>query len=306
MSSSSQPVILGTRGSALALAQSGLVRDMLRKLHPRLAFELKVIKTSGDRKAAPKVMPEFGLKGLWTREIEVALTGRRVDVGIHSLKDLPTLLPAGLVLGATPKRGDPRDVLITRGPRFAELPDGAVVGTASLRRQGQLLALRPDLRVVEARGNVETRLNKLEANTGWHAIVLAAAGLDRLNLKLDKWGFVAHPFGPEEMLPAPCQAILGLEIRADDERIAELLRRLNHYATFQTALAERAFAHALGAGCRTPVAGYAVLSEGRLALRGAVFGEDGRVKFRGEISGPETDAEKLGATLGEQAKSKLA
>ncbi len=301
-----QTILLGTRGGALALAQSGLVRDMLRKLHPRLEFELKVIKTSGDKKVQAKVMPEFGMKGLWTREIEVALTGRRADIGIHSLKDLPALLPAGLVLGATPKRGDPRDVLITRGPTFAELPKGAVIGTASLRRQGQLLALRPDLRVVEVRGNVETRINKLEANPEWHGIVLAAAGLDRLNVKLDKWGFVAHPFAPGEMLPAPCQAILGMEIRADDERIIELLRRLNHYATFQAALAERAFARALEAGCRTPVAGYAVLSEGKLTLRGAVFGEDGRVRFRGEISGAEGDAEKLGSTLGEEAKSKLA
>lgn len=301
-----QVILLGTRGSALALAQSGLVRDMLRKLHPRLEFGLKVIKTSGDKKVQPKVMPEFGLKGLWTREIEVALTGRRVDIGIHSLKDLPTLLPAGLVLGATPKRGDPRDVLITRGPTFAELPKGAVVGTASLRRQGQLLALRPDLRIVEVRGNVETRINKLEANADWHGIVLAAAGLERLNLDLKKWGFVAHPFAPEEMLPSPCQAILGMEIRADDERIIELLRRLNHYATFQAALAERAFAHTLEAGCRTPVAGYAVLNEGKLTLRGAVFAEDGRVRYRGEISGAESDAEKLGSTLGEEAKSKLA
>ena len=299
-------IILGTRGSALALAQSTLIRDALRQIHPQHSFELKVIRTSGDVNNQPKVMPEFGLKGLWTREIEVELLEGRADIGIHSLKDLPTLLPAGLILGATPKRADPRDVLITRGLGFAELPKGSTIGTASLRRKGQLLALRPDLTVVDIRGNVETRLKKLVANEEWQGIVLAAAGLDRLNVSMESWNLVAHPFDPNEMLPAPCQAILGLETRADDARIADLLRPLNDPDSFIAASAERAFAHTLEAGCRTPVAGYATVDGDRLRLRGAVFFEDGRIRFEGETSGVVADAARLGEALGNAAKRKMA
>jgi hydroxymethylbilane synthase len=301
-----QPIILGSRGSALALAQTHQMLDMLRRAHPRLRFDFKIIKTAGDLKTRPAVMPESGVKGLFTREIEVALAGRRADLGVHSLKDLPTALPAGLILAATPKRVDARDVLITRGSKFGELPDGAVVATSSLRRKGQLLCLRPDLKVVDIRGNVETRLRKLQEHASWHGTVLAAAGIARLNLNLADWGMVAHPFAPEEMLPAPCQATLGLETRADDERVLSLLRTINHYATFQAAAAERAFSHVLEGGCRTPVAAYAEVKENKLTLRGAVFFEDGRVRFRDQIGGDVRDAEQLGQALAAKAKAVLA
>lgn len=301
-----QPIVLGSRGSALALAQTHQMLDALRRAHPGLRFDFTIIKTAGDRKTRPAVLPESGVKGLFTREIEVALTGRRVDIGVHSLKDLPTALPAGLILAATPKRVDARDVLITRGPKFSELPPGAVVATSSLRRKGQMLALRPDLKVVEIRGNVETRLRKLQEHAGWHGTVLAAAGLARLNLKLADWGVVAHPFAPEEMLPAPCQATLGLETRADDERVLSLLRTINDAETFQEAAAERSFSHVLEGGCRTPVAAYAEVREGKLTLRGAVFSEDGRVRFRDQITGDVEDAESLGKTLAAKAKAALA
>lgn len=306
MDTALQPIILGTRGSGLALAQTHQMLDTLRRAHPGLRFDFQIIKTAGDQATRPAVLPETGVKGLFTREIEVALAGRRADIGVHSLKDLPTALPAGLVLAATPKRVDARDALITRGPKFGELPPGAVVATSSLRRKGQLLALRPDLKVVDIRGNVETRLRKLQENDGWHGTVLAAAGLARLNLKLEDWDLVAHPFEPEEMLPAPCQATLGLETRADDERILSLLRTINHYPTFQAAAAERAFSHVLEGGCRTPVAAYAEVKEGRITVRGAVFFEDGRVRFRDQISGDVKDAEELGRTLAAKAKVALA
>ncbi len=300
-----QPIILGTRGSALALAQTHQMLDMLRRAHPLLRFDFKIIKTAGDQKTRPAALPDSGVKGLFTREIEVALVGRRADIAVHSLKDLPTALPAGLILAATPKRADARDVLISRGPKLAEMPQGAVVATSSLRRQGQLLALRPDLKIVEIRGNVETRLRKLQENSKWHGTVLAAAGLARLNLNLADWGFVAHPFAVEEMLPAPCQAILGLEARADDERVLSILAPMLDLATFQAATAERAFSHVLEGGCRTPMAAYAEVKGNKLVLRGAVFHEDGRMRFRGQLSGDARNAERIGKTLAKKAKTIL-
>ena len=305
MDSASQPIMLGTRGSGLALAQTHQMLDVLRRAHPAVRFEFTIIKTSGDQPTRPPELPEGGVKGLFTREIEVALLERRVDMAVHSLKDLPTALPAGLSLAATPPRADARDILISRGPRFADLPQGAVVATSSLRRKGQLLAQRPDLKVEEIRGNVETRLRKLQENAGWHAIVLAAAGIARLHLSLADWGFVGHPFAPEEMLPAPCQAILGLEARADDERVLSVLRPINDPVAFAAATAERAFSHVLEGGCRTPVAAYSEVTEGKLRLRGAVFYEDGRVRFRGELAGDVKDAELIGRTLAEKAKTIL-
>lgn len=300
-----QPIILGTRGSALALAQTHQMLDMLRRAHPLLRFDFKIIKTAGDQKTRPAALPDSGVKGLFTREIEVALVGRRADIAVHSLKDLPTALPAGLILAATPKRADARDVLISRGPKLAEMPQGAVVATSSLRRQGQLLASRPDLKIVEIRGNVETRLRKLQENSKWHGTVLAAAGLARLNLNLADWGFVAHPFAVEEMLPAPCQAILGLEARADDERVMSILAPMLDRATFQAATAERAFSHVLEGGCRTPMAAYAEVKGNKLVLRGAVFHEDGRMRFRGQLSGDAREAERIGKTLAKKAKTIL-
>ena len=305
MDSSPKPIILGTRGSGLALAQTHQMLGVLRRTHPRFLFDFTVIKTAGDLATRPAALPESGVKGLFTREIEAALLDGRADIAVHSLKDLPTALPAGLTLAATPKRADARDVLISRGPEFGGLPPGAVVATSSLRRKGQLLALRGDLKVAEIRGNVETRLRKLQENGDWHAIVLAAAGIARLNLKLADWGMVAHPFAPEAMLPAPCQAILGLEARADDERVLSLLRPLNDEATFHAATAERAFSHVLEGGCRTPLAAYAEVAGGKLRLRGAVFFEDGRVRFRDELGGDARDAELIGKTLAEKAKTLL-
>ncbi|MDQ7029772.1 MAG: hydroxymethylbilane synthase [Ardenticatenia bacterium] len=244
---SAQRLRVGTRGSALALAQARQVIAALRALDPTLRAEEVIVQTSGDRSSAS--LRDIGGQGAFTRELEVALLDGRVDVAVHSLKDLPSSLPEGLVVAATPPREDPRDVLVPRtAADVTTLPPGARVGTGSLRRRAQLLALRPDLRVADIRGNVDTRLRKLEAGT-YDALVLAAAGLRRLG-RTDLVERYALPL--ELMVPAPAQGILGLECRADDLDTVALLRRLNHAPTFAAAAAERALLRRLGAGCRLP------------------------------------------------------
>ncbi len=284
---------LGTRGSRLALAQTRSVADALAALG--LDVDVIPIKTSGDH-LAQVALGDFGGKALFVKEIEEALLEGRIDVGIHSLKDMPAVLPAGLSLAAFPPREDPRDSLVSRrGGGLGDLAPAAVVGTSSLRRRVLLLSRRPDLRVEPIRGNVETRLAKLESGA-YDALVVARAGLDRLGQA------PAHAtvLPAEEFLPAVGQGILGLEVREDDRETQELLGRLEHPGTRMQAEAERAFLRRLGAGCHTPVAGYARLDGDALSLTGLVASPDGATVLRSSISGLASAAEALGQKVADE------
>jgi hydroxymethylbilane synthase len=281
---------LGTRGSRLALVQTGQVADALRARG--VEIEIVVIRTSGDR-LADVALADFGGKALFVREIEEALLDGRVDAGVHSLKDMPAVLPAGLSLAAYPLREDPRDVLLTRsGGGLDELPRGARVATSSLRRGALLLARRSDLSITPIRGNVDTRLRKLDEGL-YDGLVMARAGLERLGLKPEH----AHPLPVEEFLPAVGQGILGVEARTADGEALEALSGVDHAGTRIQALAERAFLRRLGAGCHTPVAGHARLEGDAIAIAGLVASLDGATVLVGGASGPCSEAEALGERL---------
>ncbi|MCX8102622.1 MAG: hydroxymethylbilane synthase [Geminicoccaceae bacterium] len=289
---------IGTRGSPLALAQSELVRAALAAAHPELAgasaIELVVIKTTGD-KVLDRPLAEIGGKGLFTKEIDEALLDRRIDLAVHSMKDVPTVLPEGIVIAAMPERADPRDVLLAPGARrLAELAAGTIVGTASLRRAAQVLAVRPDCRVVPLRGNVQTRLAKLERGEVG-ATLLAAAGLARLGLGTAG----GSPLGPDEMLPAVAQGAIGIACRAEDTRIRELLAPLADAPTMRRVAAERALLARLDGNCRTPIAALATLGPEGLVLEGLLAAPDGsRVARARQVGAPE-EAERLGREAGE-------
>jgi hydroxymethylbilane synthase len=264
---------IGTRGSPLALAQAREVQQRLEAAHGpgKLAFEVRVIKTSGDR-IQDRPLAEAGGKGLFTKEIEEALLAGEVDIAVHSMKDMPTLLPAGLAVTCFLPREDVRDAFISRkAPALAALPAGAVVATSSLRRQAQVKHVRPDLEVVAMRGNVETRLRKL-AEGAADATLLALAGLKRLGLE-DR---ATAPVPVEEMLPAVAQGAIGVETRADDFVMAELVAPINHEPTALTVTAERAFLATLEGSCRMPIAALAELAGERFAFRGMILTPDGR------------------------------
>ena len=281
---------LGTRGSRLAVAQSGQVANALRARGAEI--EMVVIRTSGDR-LADVALADFGGKALFVREIEEALLDGRVDAGIHSLKDMPAVLPDGLRLAAYPPREDPRDVLLTRsGGGLDDLPRGARVATSSLRRRALLLARRPDLRIEPIRGNVDTRLRKLDEGL-CDGLVMARAGLERLGLKPEH----AYALPVEEFLPAVGQGIVGVEAREGDTEVLEALRGVDHPGTRMQALAERAFLRRLGAGCHTPVAGHARLDGDLISIAGLVASPDGVTVLTGEASGPSSRAEALGERL---------
>lgn len=281
---------LGTRGSRLALVQTGQVAEALRGRG--VESEIVVIRTSGDR-LADVALADFGGKALFVKEIEEALLGGRIDAGVHSLKDMPAELPDDLALSAFPAREDPRDVLLTRsGGGLDDLPRGARVATSSLRRRALLLARRSDLRIEPIRGNVDTRLRKLEEGL-CDGLVMALAGLERLGIKPEH----AHTLGVEEFLPAVGQGILGVETRAADARALEAMRAVDHAGTRTQAMAERAFLRRLGAGCHTPVAGHARIAGGALVMSGLVASADGATVLTGEISGSGSDAEALGRRL---------
>ena len=286
------PIRLGTRGSPLALRQAALVADRIRGQAPDRAVEIVPMKTSGDRLAQVS-LGEFGGKGLYVKELEEALLAGRVDIAVHSLKDMPAELPEGLCLAAFPPRDDPRDVLVTRaGGGIADVPDGATVGTSSLRRRVLLLSVRPDLRIEAIRGNVDTRLAKLSAGT-WDAIVVAAAGLARLGLTPAN----ARPLAPAEFVPAVGQGILAIEARSADREVRALLAAVDDPATRAQADAERAFLRQLGASCHTPVAAHAQLVNGELSLDGFVATLDARRVLRGRMTGAPGSAELLGQKL---------
>jgi hydroxymethylbilane synthase len=296
-----QPLLtLGTRGSPLALAQARLVADALAGAHPQLvapgAVLVKPIRTIGD-KVQDRPLAEIGGKGLFTEEIEKALLAGAIDIAVHSLKDMPTVLPQGLGIGAVLEREDPRDVLFSRsGGGIAALPRGARVGSASLRRQALLLNKRPDLKLGPLRGNVETRLRKLKEGQ-IDATVLALAGLKRLGIDIAAAGGAVLPV--EEMLPAPAQGAICVESRLGDARVAPLLAAIGHKPSAIAVAAERALLHALDGSCRTPIAGLAVLeAAGNLHLRALVALPDGSKLWRAERRGPAADAAALGADAG--------
>ena len=292
---------IGTRGSRLARAQTDLVCRALASADPELtasgAFEVVVVRTTGDR-ITDRPLADLGGKGLFCKELELALLDRRIDLAVHSTKDLPTWLPDGLVIGAALEREDPRDVLLARETTsLAGLPHGAVVGTASIRRQAQLLARRPDLRVVNFRGNVETRLEKLAAGEV-DATLLALAGLRRLELEL------GTPLAPDEMLPAVGQGAIVVECRGADEATRALLATVDHPRTRTCVGAERALLAALDGSCHTPIAGLAELSEGALRLRALVARPDGSECLATERRGDPAFGEALGRDAGEELRAR--
>jgi len=297
----SRPLRIGTRGSPMALYQAELVCDRLRAAHPELAapgaLELVPIRTTGDR-VQTRLLAEIGGKGLFTKEIEEALLDGRIDLAVHSLKDMETVLPAGLAIGVVLKRDDPRDVLVGRTAlTLAGLPEGARVGTASLRRRAQLLRRRPDLAVVPIRGNVNTRLAKLDAGEV-EALVLALCGLERLGKK----GAIGEILDTDVMLPAVGQGVLAVECRALDETVRRLLAPLHDEPSAACVLAERSMLAALDGSCRTPIAGLARIDGDRLSLDALLLSPDGTAERRGSLAGPVSDAASIGAALGEQLR----
>lgn len=284
---------IGTRGSALALWQATWVKTRLENLWPGLTVELVPIKTSGD-KIQNISLAQLGGKGLFVKEIEEALLAGTVDVAVHSMKDLPGELPNGLILSAIPEREDPRDVLITRyGETLMELPAGTRVGTSSLRRQAQLLALRPDLRVETLRGNVDTRLRRQQEGSV-DAVVLAAAGLKRLGIA-PKYSQILDE---QTFLPAIGQGALGIESRADDKIVA-LVRPLHHEETAIAVSAERAFLRRMGGSCHTPLAAKGRVVGGMVYLDALIASPDGTRLIRSALSGGSEVAEHVGTALAE-------
>ena len=297
----SRPLRIGTRGSAMALYQAGLVRDRLLAAHAELAaanaVEIVPIRTTGDR-VLTRQLAEIGGKGLFTKEIEEALLDRRIDLAVHSLKDMETHLPAGLEIGCVLPRDDPRDVVVSRsGAALAALPHGARIGTASLRRRAQLLRLRGDLAIIPIRGNVGSRLDKLAAGEV-DALVLALCGLERLG----KTALALEILPPEQMLPAVGQGALALECRSEDGELQLLLAPLHDAASAACVAAERAMLAALDGSCRTPIAGLATIAGDQLTLDALLLTPDGDAERRGRTQGAISEAVALGRELGERLR----
>jgi hydroxymethylbilane synthase len=290
-------VVIGTRGSPLALAQTEIVAKLLTDANPGVSVETKIIKTAGDQFHNLSLAAGGG-KGLFTKEIEEQLLRGEIHLAVHSMKDLPTALPDALTIGAVPKREDARDVLVSKDAVSLDaLPPGATVGTSSIRRKAQLLAHRPDLRVVEIRGNVETRLRKLVDDDSLDAIVLAAAGLNRLGL-WDKFGeLLWHELEHDVMIPAVGQGAIACEVREKDFETQELLVNLNDADTQACIEAERAFLRAMGGGCQVPYAAHAVIDGGDISLIAARFQP---AMKRAEVAGLKTEARELGERAAKQ------
>jgi hydroxymethylbilane synthase len=288
-------LILGTRGSKLALQQSQWVQARLHELEPDVTIVLQRIQTSGDR-ILDVPLAKIGGKGLFTKEIEEALLKKEIDFAVHSMKDVPTALPDGLEIMCVPRREDARDALITRdGCSLDALRQGAAIGTSSLRRQAQLLHYRPDFKIEMLRGNLDTRLRKLRDGV-FDAIVLAAAGLNRLD-----WSKEITQLLPIELsLPAIGQGALGIEARSDDDAVRRLLQRFDDGETKTAVAAERALLHRLEGGCQVPIAAHATLQGDTLTLDGLVASVDGRRMVRHRIHGSAADASQLGTKLAEQ------
>ncbi len=295
------PLRIGTRGSPLALAQAHETRDRLAAAFdlPQEAFEVVAIKTTGDNRKmidADRPLKEIGGKGLFVREIEAALLTGGIDIAVHSMKDMPVVQPEGLLLDCYLPREDPRDAFVSpHVTRLPDLPAGAVVGTSSLRRRAQLLVRRPDLKVVEFRGNVQTRLRKLEDGVAV-ATFLAMAGLNRLGMA----GVAQSAVATEDMLPAVAQGAIGIERRADDHRVAGMLEAIHDAPTARLLAAERAFLAALDGSCETPIGGLAEREGGTLRLRGEILRPDGSEQLSDEATAPVEDGAEMGRAMGAQ------
>jgi hydroxymethylbilane synthase len=290
---------IATRKSPLALWQANHVRDALLVRHPELDVELLTMTTQGD-KILDTPLAKVGGKGLFVKELETGMLEGRADLAVHSMKDVPVEFPQGLCLAAVLPREDPRDVLISNTcSSIDELPQGARLGTSSLRRQSQLRARRPDLQILDLRGNVNTRLSKLD-NGEYDAIMLAAAGVKRMGWEARITEFLP----PEQFLPAIGQGAIGIEIRDDDARLHELVAELNDAQTAIRISAERALNEALQGGCQVPIAGYSEISHGVILLRALVGRPDGTELVQGVISGKPEDAEELGRVLAEDLLSR--
>lgn len=288
---------IGTRGSPLAMTQSRQVASLIAAAHgwDDDAVEIIPIQTSGDA-IIDRSLADFGGKGLFTLEIENALADRRIDIAVHSAKDLPTELPAGLALRATLPREDVRDAFLSpAADTLRTLPEGAVFGTSSLRRKAMALLLRPDLRVVEFRGNVATRMRKLDEGVA-QGTMLALAGMKRLGISEKATSVVDI----DDFLPAVGQGAIAIEARADDDRVGDILAPINDPPTLTALLAERAFLAALDGSCRTPIGGLARVQDGTIAFRGIIVSPDGTLSHRTEREGPVSDAVALGLDAGEE------
>ena len=289
------PIKIGTRGSKLALWQANWVKSVLEQNFPPTPIELIVIKTQGD-KILDVPLAKVGGKGLFVKEIEQALLTRRIDIAVHSMKDMPADIPEGLCIGAIPERENPVDVFISRnGAGFNELAAGSVIGTSSLRRGAQLRHARPDIVIQPIRGNLDTRLKKLESEN-FDALVLAAAGVKRLDLEHK----ITEYLDPEIMLPAVGQGALCIEIRKDDSTVGPLVASLEHASTRAVVAGERAFLNRLEGGCQVPIAGHGRISEKQFAITGLVAEVDGSRVIKGEKSGPLDSAETIGIDLAEE------
>ena len=295
------PLRIGTRGSPLALAQAYETRERLSGAFdlPLGSFEIVVIKTTGD-KVVNRPLKEIGGKGLFTKEIEEALLEESIDIAVHSMKDMPVYQPKGLVLDTFLPREDVRDAFISRVHKsLADIPQGATVGTSSLRRKAQLMSKRPDLKIVEFRGNVQTRLKKLDDGVA-ECTFLAVAGLNRLKME----DIITTAISTEEMLPAVAQGAIGIERRENDIRVAIMLEAIHNSKTELLLSAERAFLEALDGSCETPIAGLAELSNGNLRLRGEILKPDGSEVFSDEQLASKEDATLIGVEMAQKLLSK--
>lgn len=288
-------VKIGTRGSALALWQATWIKNRLEDRYPEITLELIKIKTKGD-KISDVPLSKIGGKGLFVKEIEQALMDGRIDMAVHSMKDVPTEVPHGLYIGIIPKRDDPRDVLIAkRGGTFRTIKRGAKIGTSSLRRKAQLLYLRKDLQVVPLRGNLDTRIRKLDKED-LDAIIVASAGVRRMELQ-EK---VSEYLSLGIMLPAIGQGALGIELRQGDEKMYNLVAFLDHHRTRLSIEAERSFLKRLGGGCQVPIAALGILEDKRLKLQGLVADTEGTQIIKDQIEGEPSNAQELGRKLAER------
>ena len=290
-----QKIVIGSRGSQLALWQANWVKSELERLHSNADIDIRIIATSGD-KIQDVPLSKIGGKGLFVKEIEEALLANEIDLAVHSMKDVPIELPTELGISVITKRENPLDALISKnGEKLADLPQGATIGTSSLRRSSQLLKYRDDFKIHPLRGNVDTRLRKVEEGK-YDAILLASAGLNRLG-----WANrITEEISPDILLPAMGQGALGIETRLDDTKIYDLISTLNHEQTHYAVSAERSLVGRLDGGCQVPIGAYARVEKGLITLKGLVASLDGEIIYKLENVGPVDDAINIGQELGAQ------
>ena len=286
---------IGTRGSKLALWQAKYIEKNLTSIFSRIPFEIEIIKTEGDRDQSSS-LTKIGGQGVFTKTIEDALLDKKIDIAVHSLKDLPSHLSEGLLLAAIPERAEIEDILISKsGYNLEQLPENAVIGTGSIRRRCQLLNFRSDLKMADLRGNIETRLDKLKSGQ-YDGIIMARAAISRLGIDSIKYKTIGH----EQMIPAVGQGAIGVEVRADDEETFKLVRNINHECSYLAVMAERAFLHRLDTGCQFPTGAIAFVNNKNLVIHGFCGSEDGATMLKEKVSGSVDDHLKLGTLLAEK------